>query len=78
MKVTITFEDLPDGNDQVKVVCSPPMSEIKKSAQLGQKATPAQAMAGYCALMALAFSDRTKKDKAKAQRALVLDLNEPF
>lgn len=72
MKIVMTFEDQADG--QVKVVCTPPMGPIMqrardkaKAANLGveidSKLSPAEAMAGQCALVILGASNTTNKRK---------------
>lgn len=72
MKVTLTFEDMPDG--QVKVVCTPPMGPIMQRArdkakaanvgvEIDSRLSPAEAMAGQCALVILGASNTTNRRK---------------
>lgn len=77
-KVVLVFEDLPDGDGQVKVTATPSIDSIKKKVQEGGKSSPAEEMAAYCAFSALVFSPKLKKDRFSAKRALVTDLKDVF
>jgi hypothetical protein len=72
MKLTMTFEDMPDG--KVKVECLPQLAPIMrkmrdkaKAANLGidldSGLSPAESMAGQCALVILGASNTTNKQK---------------
>lgn len=75
MKLTMTFEDIPDG--KVKVESNPAMAPIMrklrdkyKAAKMGVTLSysdvglsPAEAMAGECTLLVLSQSQTTEKQK---------------
>lgn len=72
MKVILTFEDKADGT--VKVISQPPLApimkkirDVAKAAQIGvqldTRISPAEGMAGQCALVILSSSNATNKRK---------------
>lgn len=72
MKLVLTFEDTPDGT--VKVISTPPMAPIMRKMRDKAKASnlgididsglsPAEAIAGQCALVILGASQTTNKQK---------------